>query len=197
MSEAARVDFVALPASAGFRLDTRFSVAETPPAPEPEPEPAPEDPAATAYAEGFAAGVAKAQLEAMGQEDADTTSREALALSIARLDRDMQQELRQRLRDTVAALCETAIAPLALDEAALEARIERAVSMLARIDDERVIRLHPDDLALVAPGLSEDWEVQPDPTLMRGAIRIEARNGGVEDGPEQWRQAIEEALARC
>jgi flagellar assembly protein FliH len=69
--------------------------------------------------------------------------------------------------------------------------------MLARIDDERVIRLHPDDLTLVAPRLSGGWEVQPDPALTRGAIRIEARNGGVEDGPEQWRQAIEEVLSRC
>jgi flagellar assembly protein FliH len=196
MSEAARVDFAALPMSAGFRLDARFSVVETP-APEPEPEPAPEDPAVTAYAEGFAAGVAKAQLEGTERERIETASRDALALSIARLDRDMQEELRQRLRDTVAALCEAAIAPLALDEAALEARIERAVSMLARIDDERVIRLHPDDLTLVAPRLSGGWEVQPDPALTRGAIRIEARNGGVEDGPEQWRQAIEEVLSRC
>lgn len=197
MSEPARVDFAALPASAGFRLDARFSVLETPPVPQPEPDRAPEDPAVTAYADGFAAGVGKGQLEAMERERIETASREALALSIARLDRDMQEELRQRLRETVAALCEAAIAPLALDEAALEARIERAVSMLARIDDERIIRLHPDDLALVAPRLSGDWEVQPDPLLTRGAIRVEARNGGVEDGPEQWRQTIEEALSRC
>ena len=162
--------------------------------PEPEPEPAPEDSRAAAYAEGFAAGLAQAQLEAREREGIDAACREALALSISRLDSQMEEELRARLRDTVAALCETAIAPLALDRAALEARVERAASMLARIDDERVVRLHPDDLALVASG---DWDVQPDPALARGAIRVEARNGGVEDGPEQWRRTIEEALARC
>lgn len=197
MSEPARVDFVALPASAGFRLDTRFAEVEAPPMPELEPELQPEDAAAPAYAEGFAAGMAQAQAEAAERERAEVASREALALSITRLDRDMEEELRQRLRDTVVALCEAAIAPLALDKAALEIRIERAASMLARVDDERVIRLHPDDLSLVAPQLSADWHVQPDPSLVRGAIRVEARNGGVEDGPEQWRSAIEEALSRC
>jgi flagellar assembly protein FliH len=33
--------------------------------------------------------------------------------------------------------------------------------------------------------------------LERGALRVEAANGGVEDGPAQWRQAIAEALALC
>lgn len=197
MSEPARVDFAVLPASGGFRLDRRFTVLAASPPPEPEPEPAPEDPCAAAYADGFAAGMAQAGQEAAERERIEAASREAFALSIARLDRDMEAELRQRLRDTVTALCEAAIAPLALDTAALEARAERAASMLARVDDERVIRLHPGDLALIAPGLSGDWDVQPDPSLARGAIRVEARNGGVEDGPEQWRSAIAEALARC
>ena len=199
MSEPARVDFAALPVSGGFRLDTRFTLVEAPPLPEPEheQEPAPEDPCASAYAAGYAEGMAKAHREAAERERIEAASREALTLSITRLDRDMEEELRERLRETVVALCEAAIAPLALDSAALEKRIERAASMLARIDDERVIRLHPDDLALVAPRLAEDWDVQPDPALARGAIRVEARTGGVEDGPEQWRCAIAEALARC
>ena len=62
MSEPARVDFAALPASVGFRLDRRFVTVED--VPPPEPQPAPEDTAATAYAEGFAAGMAQAHQEA-------------------------------------------------------------------------------------------------------------------------------------
>ena len=60
-----------------------------------------------------------------------------------------------------------------------------------------MIRLHPDDLAFIAPQLSQDWNVRPDPSLARGAIRVEAANGGVEDGPEQWRRTIAEALDQC
>ena len=104
---------------------------------------------------------------------------------------------RHPLRDTVAALCEAAIAPLALDEDALARRIVTAVSMLARADDERVIRLHPDDLDLVSQRLSAEWQVEPDPTLERGAVRVETATGGVEDGPGQWRRAIAEALHQC
>lgn len=196
MSEAARHLLLAeLGAPAGFRSDARFVPAE--PAPPPEPQPQSEDPVALAYAEGFAAGAAEARAEAQEQMRIEAEVREALSLSLTRLDHDMTEELRLRLRDTVAALCEAAIAPLALDEAALLTRISRAVDMLARADDERVIRMNPDDLALVAPRLRQDWNVQADAALARGAIRVEGTNGGVEDGPEQWRRAIAEAMDRC
>ena len=113
------------------------------------------------------------------------------------LDEVLAEQLRQRLRDTVAALCESAIAPLALDEEALIHRIERAVALFSRADDERVIRLHPEDIALLSPRFAADWQVVPDPSLERGALRVESQGGGVEDGPELWRRAIAEALHQC
>ena len=97
----------------------------------------------------------------------------------------------------MAALCEETIAPLALDEGALARRIQTAVGMLARADDERVIRLHPDDIALISPKMSADWQILADPALDRGGLRIESVNGGVEDGPAVWRRAIAEALHQC
>jgi flagellar assembly protein FliH len=87
--------------------------------------------------------------------------------------------------------------PFALDIDALTARVERAVAMLARADDERVIRLHPDDLKLVAGKLDQQWAVLPDPALARGELRVETANGGVEDGPAQWRRALAEAFEAC
>ena len=72
-----------------------------------------------------------------------------------------------------------------------------AVAMLARADDDRMIRLNPDDLALVGPRLSAEWQVQPDPALPRGSLRVETASCGVEDGPDQWRRAIAEALHQC
>ncbi|MCC6828102.1 MAG: flagellar biosynthesis protein [Novosphingobium sp.] len=184
--------------SGGFRSDMRFCALATP-APHAEPEllPEPEDPVAIAFSEGFAAGYGEAQEQAAEQARLDEAAREGLTLSFARLDRDLGEELRLRLRDTVAALCEAALAPLAMDEDALTRRIERAVAMLSRADDDRVIRLHPDDLALVAPRLCAEWQVVPDPALERGALRVETSAGGVEDGPDQWRRAIAEALHQC
>ncbi|SFF76109.1 flagellar assembly protein FliH [Novosphingobium sp. CF614] len=186
----------------GFTPDTRFG--GTLPIPEPAPRPEPvaieeeaPDPVAEAFAAGFAAGHEQARGEAEARAAADAAAREGLMLSFHRFDNALEEELRLRLRDTVAALCEASIAPLALDEEALLRRIARAVSMLARADDERVIRLHPEDLGLVSPRLSAEWQVQPDPKLERGTIRIESANGGVEDGPATWRLAIAEALQQC
>jgi len=118
---------------------------------------------------------------------------------VRRLDGELAEQFRQRLIETVTALCESCLAPLALDKDALLRRVERAVAMFNRADDDRLIRLHPEDLAAIRAYLPNDWQVQADPTLARGAIRMESRSGGVEtggaeDGPEQWRRAIIEAL---
>ena len=118
-------------------------------------------------------------------------------MAAARLDAEQTRALADRLRETVIALCETALAGAALDPATLARRVEAAAAMLARADDDRVIRLHPDDLKLVQPRLPADWAFAPDPLLPRGALRIEGLHGGVEDGPEQWHAALVEALREC
>lgn len=189
----------------GFRGDARF-VDVAPPSPD-EHAGAPEDtaqitepetdPVALAWEDGHRAGLAEGRAEAEARQTEDKRAREALALSFARLDRKLEEELRLRLRDTVAALCEGALAPLALDKEALLHRIDKAVSMLARADDDRVIRLHPEDIALVSSRLREQWHVQPDAGLERGSVRVECATGGVEDGPATWRRAIAEALHQC
>jgi flagellar assembly protein FliH len=185
---------------AGFVQDGRFALvpraarAAAQPAP---PEPEPEDPVALAFAEGFnlAAEQVRAELEAA--HAAEAAAREALSLSLTRLDADMAEMLRQRLTDTVMALCEATLVPYAHDEKVLAQRVERAVAMFSRAEDERVIRLHPDDLALVTDQLKAEWKVVPDPALERGSIRVESQSGGVEDGPAQWRRALAEAFHAC
>lgn len=183
-------------ASEGFRSDARF-VREAAPSRPPEPESEPIDPLTEALEQGFAAGFAEAEAQAHARAEAGAVARDGLSLAFTRLDQQLEEELRQRLRDTVAALCEAAIAPLALDIDALERRIATAVSMLARADDERTIRLNPEDVSLISPRLVAEWKVEPDPALPRGGLRVETATGGVEDGPAQWRAAIAEALARC
>lgn len=195
--KAVRLPFEALSAAGGFRSDARFASLRSASPAEPQRIPEPEDPLAIAFAEGYAAGATEAQARADERAQADSVAREGLTLAFAKLDRDLEEELRQRLRDTVAALCETAIAPLALDQDALLRRIERAVSLLSRADDERIIRLHPDDIDLLSPRFASDWQVVPDRTLERGALRVETSSGGVEDGPDLWRRAIAEALHQC
>lgn len=155
------------------------------------------DTVAQAWAEGYARGMGEAQ-EAAAQIIAEQdAARTRIELSLSRLDAAMQSDLKDRLRETVIALCEAAIAPAALDPESLARRVERAAAMLARAEDARVIRLHPEDLALIAARLPEDWHFEPDAALERGALRVEGATGGVEDGPEQWRIALHEALRQC
>lgn len=195
-------------ASAGFARDRRFSkdMADFPaptlsPLPHSETEFAdeaePHDPIAEAWADGYARGLGEAQ-EAAAQLLADEEmARAKIELSITKLDAAMEADLKDRLRETVEALCEAAIAPAAIDPDGLTRRVEVAAAMLARAQDERVIRLHPEDLALIAARLPEDWHFIPDAALARGAVRVEGASGGVEDGPDQWRLAIAEALRQC
>lgn len=182
--------FLALGEAAGFRSDPRF-------APAPVREADNTDPLARAWAEGHAAGLAEARAEAAARTDADAAARGRIELALARLDAEQAETMRQRLLATVEALCEAAIAPLALDREALTARVARAAAMLSRADDDKVLRLHPDDLALVARNLPEGLETLADRSLDRGALRIETASGGVEDGPAHWRRAIAEALRLC
>ena len=66
--------------------------------------------------------------------------------------------------------------------------------MFSRAEDERVVRLNPDDLDAVRAALPVGWNFLPDPALVPGALRVETANGGAEDGPVQWRRAIARAL---
>lgn len=185
---------------AGFLPDMRFGATLSPAAAERTveiAEPHAPDPLDTAWADGFAAGQAAAQEEAEARAATLAAAREGLALSFVRLDTVLEEELRLRLRDTVTALCEATLAPFAIDADALLSRVTRAAGMLARADDERVIRLHPADIELVAPRLLAEWQVHPDPALERGTVRVESAQGGVEDGPATWRMAIAEALRQA
>lgn len=182
----------ALALGSSFAPDPRFGAGFAAPD-----EPTQGDPHARAWEEGYAAGCAETEQVAAATAAELADGRSRIELALARLDADQTEALRQKLFAAIEVLCEASLAPLRLDRAALTARVERAAAMLARADDERILRLHPADLELVADHLPEGLEVRPDPALERGALRLETANGGVEDGPAHWRRAIAEALAQC
>ena len=190
MTNMSSLPFAAFAESSGFRSDPRFAAS-------PAVVPAPEDALAQTWADGYAAGFGEAQTAAQVSAKVDTTARGKIDLALARLDAEQTEQLRQRLLLTVEVLCEAAIAPLALDKDALTARVAKAAAMLARADDDKVLRLHPDDLKLIGNQLPDGLEVLDDPALERGSLRIETSNGGIEDGPAHWRRAIAEALSEC
>lgn len=185
-----------------FARDARFvpaaerTLAEAAAMPSVPSEPA-EDPVARAWSEGYAQGAEDAHQSGLGESAAADAARHRIETNLVRMDADLVRQLQDRLRITVLALCEAALAPAAIDPEALARRVTVAAAMLSRAEDARVIRLHPEDLALLHARLPEAWHCEPDPLLERGAIRVEGAHGGVEDGPEQWRRALEDALRQC
>ena len=179
---------------AGFTADRRFA-AKGGHGPPKQVHPA--DPLGDAWEEGFAEGAAQARADAAQAAALEDEARAALDLALTRLDSEMAEDLRHRLTETILALFDATMLPCALDAAMLTIRVERAVAMLARADDERVIRLNPEDLKLLSARLPQEWAVEADVGLQRGHLRVETANGGVEDGPAQWRRALVEAMAGC
>lgn len=147
-----------------------------------------------AYADGYAKGFAEGSAEADARAAADAAARGRIELSLGRLADAEQLMLETRLRETVLALCEQTLAPLAIDPEALTGRIGKALALMRRTADERLLRLHPADADLLAGRLPEELRIELDPTLERGELRVESADGGVEDGPGQWRRTLAEAL---
>lgn len=192
MTNMSDLPFAALAAGGGFAADPRFALGgmAAPPV-------IPEDPVECAHADGYAAGYAEAEAAGAAQLAEALNARGTLDLAVIRHNAELEEHWRRRLETTVELLCNAALAPLAIDPAILASRVAQAAAMLSRADDHRLLRLHPSDLALVQDTLPEGLAVEADPALLRGTIRIETAQGGVEDGPETWRAALVEALAQC
>lgn len=188
----------ALTGPGGFCSDSRFAPPEQEPGANREPaEPVPADPLTLAWDEGYLAGLTEVRAEAEMATAEQVAVLERLQFSLGQLDAQMQEQLRDRLIAAISALCEATLAPLALDRDALLRRIDKACAMLTRADDDKVLRLHPEDFKLIANNLPQTLAVNEDNSLERGTLRVETGSGGVEDGPATWRQAIAESLAQC
>lgn len=157
----------------------------------------PSDPLQDAYDRGYAEALHAATAQAQAQEAERRQMDQQIALRFAQWDDETAKAMRERLRLTVIALCEETVLPLALDMDGLLARIQRAVDMLQRATDERRVLLNPADFERICHRLPEGLSAQPHPSVEPGGLRIETPDGGVEDGPSQWRQALAEAFQEC
>jgi len=160
-------------------------------------EPANRDRVAEAFQAGLSEGRRAAQEEAQTALAQAAGAQRTIELAFARFDEQSACELRERLRIAVTTICQTMAGEIALDPARLSARIETAAAMLRRKQDERVIRLNPADIAHVRGRIDPGLRLEPDATLQPGQLRVEVEDGGVEDGAEQWRAALAEALGTC
>lgn len=184
--------WTALAKRGGFCADLRFSGTAACPL-----KPASADPVVEAHATGFAAGFAEAEAAGAALLEAALENRSAIDLALVRANAELEEALRQRLHATVEGLCREVFSLAARDPDWLTSRIAAAAALLARADDQRVLRLHPDDIAVLGPALPDGLPVEPDPMLTPGSLRIEGTAGGVSDGPEVWQRSLVEALGQC
>ncbi|RZM09613.1 MAG: flagellar biosynthesis protein FliH, partial [Sphingomonas sp.] len=78
----------------------------------------------------------------------------------------------------------------------LGARIETASELLADKAESAMLRVHPDDVALLDGHLPKTIFAVGDATLARGSFVLESASTIVEDGPELWLEQLTQAIDR-
>jgi flagellar assembly protein FliH len=161
------------------------------------PQPNDEDPIRQAWKDGFDNGVATERRLATERNGSEAEALAQLRSGIARINQDSLRALEARMRDAVLALCRQVIDDHVEAPERLAARVRAAASLLAGSGQRMSVEANEADRPLLSEALGDDWEVVANPRLARGALRVLSGDGGVEDGPEQWKRALEEAIRRC
>ena len=150
-----------------------------------------------AWEAGFESGVA---MERRLTRETSSQDRELLTQmrdEIKQINDDGVKMLENRLREAVLALCRQAIDDISIAPERLAARIQAAVKQLVSGHNDKTIEVSPGDLDTLRGTLPAEWKLVANPELVRGAIRVATPEGGIEDGPDQWKLALEEAIRTC
>jgi flagellar assembly protein FliH len=154
------------------------------------------DPIATAHAAGFAEGMAAAIAEIGETGDRDRALLAELGEALrsdGRLDRE---RMARQLRQTVMFLVSRLIGEVGIAPDILARRIESAAEMLADSAESALLRVHPDDVALLEGKLPKTVFAVGDPGVARGSFVLESASTIVEDGPELWLEQLAQAIDR-
>lgn len=152
----------------------------------------PIDPIETARAAGYAAGLAAARFDEMRDTDLIT----ALAAKLADGGHVDRARIAEQLRRTVLLLVEKLVGEVGISADKLAQRIEGAVDLLADAAESAMLRVHPDDVALLAGHLPATIFAVGDATVPRGGFVLESASTVVEDGPSHWFDQLARAIDR-
>ncbi len=166
-----------------------------------DPEPAPPvrefvDPVAAAHAAGYAEGVAAAHAEAETLAAQQTALLEQVSDALSKGAHFDRERMAGHLRQTVLHLVKRMIGDAGIAPDVLAARIEAASDMLADSAESAILRLHPDDIALVEGHLPKTVFPVADSHVARGGFVIESASTIVEDGPDLWLEQLASAIDR-
>jgi flagellar assembly protein FliH len=151
------------------------------------------DPVEVARAEGFAEGLAAARAEVAGAAARNEALVAGLAEALAGSGMD-RAALAARLRQTVLHLVTRLVGETGVSADLLTARVEAATELLADKAESALLRLHPDDVALVEGRLPASVFAAGDPHVDRGSFVLESASTVVEDGPALWLDQLAGAI---
>ena len=154
------------------------------------------DPIVAARAAGHAEGYAAALAEAAADTGRNRALAEALGDALGKginFDRD---RLARQLRQTVLLLVGRLVGEVGVSGDLLACRIEAAVEALADSAESALLRVHPDDVALLEGRLPKSLFAVGDPHIERGSFVLESASTIVEDGPDRWLEQLTAAIDR-
>ncbi len=152
------------------------------------------DPIAAAQAAGYLEGLDAGRAEAAADLARDRSLTDKLAEALTGASRIDRERLAGHLRATVLHLVTRLVGETGVAPALLEARIASAIDLLADSAEAAVLRLHPDDMALVEGALPKSVFAAGDAAIQRGSFVLESATTIVEDGPELWIEQLTDAI---
>lgn len=154
------------------------------------------DPVAAARTAGHAEGYAAARAEIAADAGRDQALAEALGIALGKGVAFDREALARQLRQTVLLLVGRIVGDVGVSADLLAARIETAADCLADSAESALLRLHPDDVALVEGRLPKTMFAVGDPHVARGSFALESASTIVEDGPAHWLDQLAAAVDR-
>jgi flagellar assembly protein FliH len=154
------------------------------------------DPVATAHAAGFAEGQAAA-LAAMAERHAsDGALLSQLARALSEGGHVDRSQVAQHIRQTVLHLVTKLVGEAGVSPDLLAQRVAAATDLLADSAESALLRLNPDDVALVEGKLPATVFAAGDAGVARGSFVLESASTVVEDGPDLWLDQLAAAIDR-
>ena len=152
------------------------------------------DPIVAAHAAGYAEGLAAALSEAHAAHDRDSALLVSLAAALHADDRFDRVAVAQSLRRTVLLLVTRLVGEIGVSPDLLARRIDAAADMLTDAAESAMLRVHPNDVALLEGKLPRSVFAVGDATVTRGGFVLESASTIVEDGPELWLDQLAHAI---
>lgn len=154
------------------------------------------DPVAAAHAAGFAEGQAAAVAGLAERQLADRTLLAGLAQELGTSGRIDRERVARHIRQTVLHLVAKLVGETGVSPELLAHRVTAATELLADAAESALLRLHPDDVAVVDGRLPSTVFAVGDPHVARGSFVLESASTVVEDGPDLWLSQLAATIER-